>query len=111
MENKKYLTCLIYSNSISAGQNKLKEIIKLKEEIGIKVIKKSSWYNARTVEFEDCEIWKNFTTESSIGVRWDKVWIDKNISLGEYQDIVLPGCFSEEAYMFGMKFFNGGDYE
>lgn len=83
--------CIIYTNDLEVGRQKLTEIEKDKGSHGIYTIRKSrSQYNNETI-FDDGEEWIIVKPNSGArGYRWRKAWIDVKISYEQLVTCVLP---------------------
>lgn len=83
--------CIIYTNDLEIGRQKLTEIEKDKGSYGIYTIRKSrSQYNNETI-FDDGEEWIIVRPNSGArGYRWRKAWIDVKTSYEQITTCVLP---------------------
>lgn len=86
--------CIIFSNDLDVGSNKLLEIEKEKNALGIitthKRIFKDGWM-PREIRFSDGEEWIVIKPiDTCRGYRWRKAWVDVKVSVEQLQNLILP---------------------
>lgn len=87
--------CIVYTNNIDVGINKLLEIENEKNEYGIETVFKrisESNYNRSEIRFSDGEEWIIVAPyPGARGYRWRKAWIDaSNTTISQLHLNIIP---------------------
>jgi hypothetical protein len=89
------IKCIIYTNDIEIGINKLLEIEKEKNLLGIKTTTKrmsGKYFIAPSeIRFDDGEEWIIVKpVDGARGYRWRKAWVDVKTSIEMLECLILP---------------------
>jgi hypothetical protein len=104
--------CIIFTNDLDVGGNKLIEIERDKNSLGItttyKRIRKDGWIPSE-IRFSDGEEWVIvMPLDTCRGYRWRKAWVDVKVSIEQLQNLIIPiGClyqWEKEKYFNWTKY-------
>lgn len=89
------IKCIVYTRNKTVGINKLLEIEKDKNSVGIKTVCKAikSYFVHPEIKFDDDEEWivLDLSESKPRGYRWRKAYIDvSSIQLSEYYNYIAP---------------------
>lgn len=107
------MKCIVYTNDIAVGKQKLLEIEEEKNTSGIETIRKrilkEGHWTPNEIYFSDGEEWIVVRpNDGARGYRWRKAWVDVKVSIEQLQNIILP--YGELYQWEREKYFNWKKY-
>jgi hypothetical protein len=105
--------CIVFSNDLDVGSNKLLEIEKEKNSLGIitthKRIFNDGWMPSEII-FDDGEEWIIVRPlDTARAYRWRKAWVDVKVSIEQWHNLIIP---TGSLYQWEKeKYFNYTKYE
>ena len=86
------IKCIIFTNDLEVGHEKLLEIENEKNLLGVTAIaKRMNEYTPKEIRFSDGEEWIVVKPiDTCRGYRWRKAWVDVKVSIEQLHNLIIP---------------------